>query len=95
MRGQRPSRYHAPRPTFYQALRDRGYEVGSVGKLDPPHRPWFPQVNFTGPHDPMDVTASMAERWSEIISALPWRLLFRLHKPELGLLYFFIINFCL
>ncbi len=29
-------------------------------------RPWFLQVNFTGPHDPMDVTARMRERWEGV-----------------------------
>ena len=27
--------------------------------------PWFLQVNFNGPHEPMDVTASMQARWQE------------------------------
>lgn len=29
----------------------------------PEDQPWFLQVNFTGPHDPMDVTAEMRNRW--------------------------------
>jgi len=31
----------------------------------PGERPWFMQVNFAGPHNPMDVTASMAEAWKD------------------------------
>ena len=27
--------------------------------------PWFLQVNFNGPHEPMDVTASMQARWQD------------------------------
>jgi arylsulfatase A-like enzyme len=29
----------------------------------PAGEPWFMQVNFTGPHDPLDATASMLEPW--------------------------------
>lgn len=29
-------------------------------------RPWFLQVNFTGPHDPWDITASMAEMYRDV-----------------------------
>ncbi len=29
----------------------------------PEEQPWFMQVNFTGPHNPMDVTANMAADW--------------------------------
>jgi len=31
----------------------------------PRDQPWHMQVNFTGPHAPMDVTASMAEAWQD------------------------------
>jgi arylsulfatase len=31
----------------------------------PEHRPWFLQVNFTGPHSPWDITGVMKERWGE------------------------------
>jgi len=31
----------------------------------PPGKPWFLQVNFNGPHPPMDVTERMRERWRE------------------------------
>ena len=31
----------------------------------PPGEPWFLQVNFNGPHSPMDVTKSMYERWKD------------------------------
>jgi hypothetical protein len=29
----------------------------------PEGKPWFLQVNFNGPHDPWDITASMVKRW--------------------------------
>ncbi|MBN2712251.1 MAG: sulfatase-like hydrolase/transferase [Planctomycetes bacterium] len=32
----------------------------------PAGQPWFIQVNFTGPHNPMDVTASMRARWENV-----------------------------
>jgi arylsulfatase A-like enzyme len=34
-------------------------------------KPWFLQVNFLGPHEPMDVTATMADRWAEADLPLP------------------------
>lgn len=36
-----------------------------------PSKPWFLIVNFPGPHEPMDVTADMAERWKDVIFPLP------------------------
>lgn len=33
--------------------------------------PWFLQVNFNGPHEPMDVTASMQARWKDTVLAPP------------------------
>jgi arylsulfatase len=32
----------------------------------PKEKPWFLQVNFNGPHDPMDVTKSMRDKWKNI-----------------------------
>ncbi|MCU0522590.1 MAG: sulfatase-like hydrolase/transferase [Anaerolineae bacterium] len=32
----------------------------------PDDRPWFLQVNFTGPHDPMDVTQGMWQDWQNV-----------------------------
>lgn len=32
----------------------------------PKDKPWFIQVNFTGPHFPWDVTKSMRERWKNV-----------------------------
>ncbi|MCA0941643.1 sulfatase-like hydrolase/transferase [Salipiger pacificus] len=34
-------------------------------------QPWFLMVNFPGPHDPMDVTASMLDGWDEVTFPLP------------------------
>lgn len=32
----------------------------------PKDRPWFLQVNFNGPHEPMDITPKMKERWAGV-----------------------------
>ncbi len=37
----------------------------------PEDRPWFLQVNFTGPHAPWDVTAQMQEPWKDVCFPLP------------------------
>ena len=29
-------------------------------------KPWHLVLNFTGPHDPYDVTPTMAESWAEV-----------------------------
>jgi arylsulfatase A-like enzyme len=34
-------------------------------------KPWFLQVNFTGPHNPWDITASMRKRWKNTEFPLP------------------------
>ena len=34
-------------------------------------KPWFLQVNFAGPHDPLDVTKAMHQRWREVEFAPP------------------------
>jgi len=37
----------------------------------PKGQPWFLQVNFTGPHDPWDITARMEQRWRGVDFPLP------------------------
>ena len=37
----------------------------------PSGKPWFLQVNFNGPHDPMDITNSMKNRWRGITFPQP------------------------
>jgi len=37
----------------------------------PKNKPWFMQVNFTGPHNPMDVTQRMHDDWDEIEFPMP------------------------
>ncbi len=32
----------------------------------PKDQPWFMQVNYTGPHEPMDITQSMYDRWTGV-----------------------------
>lgn len=39
----------------------------------PQNRPWFLQVNFTGPHGPWDITERMKKRWEEVLFPLPNR----------------------
>lgn len=39
----------------------------------PSDRPWHLVVNFTGPHDPMDVTAGMQRRWDGVAFPPPHR----------------------
>jgi arylsulfatase A-like enzyme len=39
----------------------------------PKDKPWFLQVNFNGPHDPWDITASMEKRWRGTRFAQPNR----------------------
>ena len=43
-----------------------GLKLLDAARVD---KPWFLQVNFNGPHEPMDVTASMQSRWND--AALP------------------------
>ena len=40
-------------------------------KQFPTGQPWHLVVNFTGPHDPMDVTPTMRERWQGVDLPLP------------------------
>jgi len=40
-------------------------------KAFPKDQPWHLVVNFAGPHNPMDVTASMRERWEEVAFPAP------------------------
>jgi arylsulfatase A-like enzyme len=68
----------APSVTTYTStwptpLPDYAYEDNWIGQtgLDlmkklPKDRPWFMQVNFAGPHNPMDVTRDMREGWRNI-----------------------------
>lgn len=37
----------------------------------PEENPWFLQVNFTGPHNPWDVTTRMKEKWEGVNFPLP------------------------
>lgn len=39
----------------------------------PANRPWFLQVNFNGPHEPMDITRRMKERWEGTEFPQPFR----------------------
>lgn len=37
----------------------------------PQGQPWHLVINFTGPHNPFDVTAAMRQRWAEVAFPLP------------------------
>jgi arylsulfatase len=54
-----------PTPLPDDAYCDNWLSAQGIGMLRdfPQDRPWFMQVNFTGPHNPWDVTAGMKERW--------------------------------
>jgi arylsulfatase A-like enzyme len=56
----------APTPLPEEAYCDNWIADNGLQMLAtaPDDRPWFLQVNFTGPHEPMDVTARMREAWS-------------------------------
>lgn len=43
--------------------------IDILSKLD--DKPWFMQVNFTGPHGPWDVTKSMKDEWKDIKFPIP------------------------
>jgi len=36
------------------------------------NRPWFLTVNFPGPHEPLDITASMQARWRDVDFPMPY-----------------------
>lgn len=49
-------------------IADQGLSLLRNFKAD---QPWFLQVNFTGPHDPVDVTEAMYQRWRDVDFAPP------------------------
>ena len=55
----------APTPLPDFAYGDNWIAANGLKLLDASSddKPWFLQVNFNGPHEPMDVTASMQSRW--------------------------------
>jgi arylsulfatase A-like enzyme len=67
------ARRKSPGDTFPTPLPDDAYGDNWIARnglalLDaaPRRKPWFLQVNFNGPHDPWDITASMEKRWRGI-----------------------------
>ena len=64
---------HNYRDTHPTPLPDDAYGDNWVAALGldllrvwPADEPWFLMVNFPGPHEPMDVTASMRSRWESV-----------------------------
>jgi arylsulfatase A-like enzyme len=73
-------RRRAYRDTFPTPLPDDAYCDNWIAENGlrllrrfPTDRPWHLQVNFTGPHEPMDVTAGMLERWRDVAFPPPHR----------------------
>ncbi len=54
-----------PTPLSDEAYGDNWIARNGLALLEdaPKGKPWFLQVNFNGPHDPWDITASMEKRW--------------------------------
>jgi arylsulfatase A-like enzyme len=72
-------RYYNTHKIAPTSLPDYAYSDNWVGKnalamIDEfikQDKPWFLQVNFTGPHNPWDITASMRKRWENVEFPLP------------------------
>lgn len=60
-------RYTLPTPLPDDAYADNFVAGKGLSLLQavPTEEPWFLQVNFSGPHDPMDVTESMWKSWQQ------------------------------
>ena len=57
-----------PTPLPDDLYGDNWIAENALGLLDrcPADRPWHLVVNFSGPHEPMDVTAGMRQRWAGV-----------------------------
>ncbi len=64
-----------PTPLSDEAYGDNWIARNGLALLDaaPKDKPWFLQVNFNGPHDPWDITASMEKRWRGVKFPQPVR----------------------
>jgi arylsulfatase A-like enzyme len=62
-----------PTPLSDEAYGDNWIARNGLALLDaaPRNKPWFLQVNFNGPHDPWDITASMEKRWRGVTFPQP------------------------
>ena len=45
--------------------------LAMLRKMEKKEQPWFLMVNFSGPHDPWDVTEDMKERWKDVQFPIP------------------------
>lgn len=72
-RHRHPFRDTHPTPLPEEAYCDNWIAANALRLLRefPADRPWHMVVNFTGPHAPMDVTAAMQSRWSEVMFPEP------------------------
>ncbi len=73
--GDDPVHFVNTAPTL---LPDEAYGDNWIGRSGhdliagmPSDTPWFLQVNFSGPHEPMDVTAAMQAGWADALFAPP------------------------
>lgn len=60
-----------PLPDFAYADNWIARNAAALLESAPSGKPWFLQVNFNGPHNPMDVTASMRAAWKDATLPLP------------------------
>ena len=60
--------YTTPSPLPEEAYSDNWLTENGLTALRefPEDAPWFLQVNFTGPHEPNDITARMHARWRDV-----------------------------
>ncbi len=74
-RRRRTYRDTFPTPLPDDAYCDNWIAANGLRLLErfPTDRPWHLQVNFTGPHEPMDVTAGMRDRWRDVAFPPPHR----------------------
>ncbi len=72
---QKPNFYRhsdpTPLPDFAYADNFEGEQGMSLLQQVPAGEPWFLQVNFSGPHDPVDVTCPMWEGWRQTAFPAP------------------------
>lgn len=67
------NRRHNYKSTEPTALPDDAYADNWIARNGlellskaPKNKPWFLQVNFNGPHEPMDITKRMKDRWRQV-----------------------------
>lgn len=88
LRSRRNYTYTHPTPLPSNAYCDNWVGANGLSLLRqwPQDTPWFLQVNFTGPHNPMDITAEMAGWYADVDfpapQASPSELATARHRPD-------------